>query len=130
MLVQSSPRPFSLFSLLSLIAGGVVIVIASYALLAWTIDIDFVRNAIPGWPKMMPVIALCFLLCGFSLCFQGSAAIEMQAPEIDWERIFLSFVSPRLLAQGSALIVILLALLGLGYHYQSRWGLDLSGTLI
>src|SRR5262245_43185577 len=122
MMVQSSPRQVSLFSLLSLIAGGVVIVIACYALLAWTIDIDFLRNAIPGWPKMMPVIAFCFILCGFSLCFQGSTASETQAHAIDWERILLSYASPRLLAQGSALIVILIALLGLGNHYHNLGG--------
>jgi hypothetical protein len=130
MLVQSSPRPVSLFSLLSLIAGGVVIVIACYALLAWIIDIDFLRNAIPGWPKMMPAIAFCFILCGFSLCFQRAAASEMQAHAIDWEQIVLSFVSPRQLAQGSALIVILIALLGLGNHYHNLWGLELGGLQI
>jgi signal transduction histidine kinase len=117
-----------LFSLLSLIAGGVVIVIACYAMLAWIIDIDFLRNAIPGWPKMMPVTALCFILCGFSLCFQGSTSIDSQSREMDWERIFLSLVSPRLLAQGSAFIVILVALLGLAYHYNSIWGLDPGGS--
>jgi hypothetical protein len=127
MLVQSSPRPVSLFSLLSLIAGGVVIVIACYAMLAWIIDIDFLRNAIPGWPKMMPVTALCFILCGFSLCFQSSTSNDSQTREMDWERIFLSMVSPRLLAQGSAFIVILVAILGLAYHSNYIWGLDSSG---
>jgi hypothetical protein len=109
-------------------AGGVVIVIACYAMLAWIIDIDFLRNAIPGWPKMMPVTALCFILCGFSLCFQGSTSIDSQSREMDWERIFLSLVSPRLLAQGSAFIVILVALLGLAYHYNSIWGIDPGGS--
>jgi hypothetical protein len=128
MLVQSSPRPVSLFSLLSLIAGGVVIVVACYAMLAWIIDIDFLRNAIPGWPKMMPVTALCFMLCGFSLCFQGSTSTDAQTREMDWERIFLSLVSPRLLALGSAFIVILVALLGLAYHYNYFWRLDPDGS--
>lgn len=108
-----------------------MIVIACYALLAWTIDIDFLSNAIPGWPKMMPLIAICFILSGFSLCFQGSAARETEANEpnevMDWERILLSLVSPRLLAQGSALIVTMLALLGLVHHYHRLWGLELSG---
>jgi signal transduction histidine kinase len=129
MLVQSTTsRPVSLFSQLSLMAGGVVIVIACYAMLAWIIDIDFLRNAIPGWPKMMPVTALCFILCGFSLCFQGSTSIDSQSREMDWERIFLSLVSPRLLAQGSAFIVILVAILGLAYHYNSIWGIDPGGS--
>jgi signal transduction histidine kinase len=127
MLVQTSPRPVSWFSLLSLIAGGVVIVIACYALLAWIIDIDFLRNAIPGWPKMMPVTALCFILCGSSLCFQGTASVDSQTHEMDWERIFLSLVSPRLLARGSAFIVILIALLGLAYHNNYIWGLSQGG---
>jgi hypothetical protein len=109
-------------------AGGVVIVIACYAMLAWIIDIDFLRNAIPGWPKMMPVTALCFILCGFSLCFQGSTSADSQSREMDWERIFLSMVSPRLLAQGSAFAVILVALLGLAHHYNFIWGID-SGSL-
>jgi His Kinase A (phospho-acceptor) domain len=127
MLVQTSPRPVSLFSLLSLIAGGVVIVIACYAMLAWIIDIDFLRNAIPGWPKMMPVTALCFILCGFSLCFQSSTSTDSQAREMDWERIFISLVSPRLLALGSAFMVILVAILGLAHHYNHIWGMD-SGS--
>jgi hypothetical protein len=76
---------------------------------------------------MMPVTALCFILCGFSLCFQSSTSNDSQTREMDWERIFLSMVSPRLLAQGSAFIVILVAILGLAYHSNYIWGLDSSG---
>ena len=132
MQVQSSPRPNSLFSQLSLIAGGVVIVVACYALLAWIIDIDFMRDAIPGWPKMMPVISCCFILCGLSLCFQGSASMEPSQVSyvMDWERIILSLVSQRRLAQGSALAVIVAALLGLGYHYHNSWFFDLGSALL
>ncbi|MBO0800553.1 MAG: hypothetical protein J2P31_17170, partial [Blastocatellia bacterium] len=127
MLVQSSPRQYSLFSLLSLIAGGVVIVVACYALLAWIIDIDFLSNAIPGWPRMTPVIAFCFILSGFSLCFQGPSPEEpSQTYAMDWERIFLSLVSQRRLALASALTVTLASLLGLSYHYHKVLGFDLA----
>ena len=49
------------------IAGGCVFIAGAIVLLGWSLEIAVLESVVPGWPKMSPVTAGCFLLAGFSL---------------------------------------------------------------
>ena len=49
------------------IAAGGVIIAGALVLLGWGLDIAALKSVVAGWPKMVPLAALGFLLSGFSL---------------------------------------------------------------
>ncbi|HKX32518.1 MAG TPA: ATP-binding protein [Blastocatellia bacterium] len=116
-----------MLSLLSLAAGVIVIAIACYVLAAWEVDISVLKSIVPGWPKMMPATAFCFILSGLSLCLFCAPALESQAKLEIWGQPILASLLPRLLAKGSALVVSIIALVGFTDYFSALIvGLDPS----
>src|SRR5262245_24348687 len=105
MMVQARSRLTSMLSLLSLAAGVIVIAIACYVLAAWEVDISVLKSIVPGWPKMMPATAFCFILSGLSLCLLCAPAFESQAKLEIWGQPILASLLPRLLAKASAFVM-------------------------
>src|SRR5262245_17277301 len=116
MMVQSRTRLNSMFSLLSLAAGAVIILIACYVLAAWEVDISFLESIIPGWPKMMPITAASFILSGISLCLLCAPAVESQTKIVTWGELPFSTIILHLLGKLSALVVSLMALMEIAFY--------------
>jgi hypothetical protein len=50
-------------TLLSRIGASVVAVMCGIALTGWLLNIPVLSSIVPGWPRMAPIVILCFLLC-------------------------------------------------------------------
>ena len=48
-------------------AAFVALVVGSFVLAGWQLDVETLTNLVPGWPRMVRLTALCFLLSGASL---------------------------------------------------------------
>ena len=48
-------------------AAFVALVVGGFVLAGWWLDMEMLTNIVPGWPRMVRLSALCFLLCGGSL---------------------------------------------------------------
>jgi PAS domain S-box-containing protein len=48
-------------------AAFVALIIGSFVLAAWSLDLETLTNIVPGWPRMVRLTALGFILCGASL---------------------------------------------------------------
>jgi PAS domain S-box-containing protein len=72
----------------SRMSGGVVLLVATMVLLGWAIGSDFLKSFVPGWPKMSPLTAGCFVLAGMSLlCLSLSNGSRRSQSLILWSRI-------------------------------------------
>src|SRR4051812_43481491 len=48
-------------------AAFVALVVGCFVLAGWQLDMETLTNLVPGWPRMVRLTALCFLLSGASL---------------------------------------------------------------
>src|ERR1044072_4650047 len=49
------------------LAAFVALVVGAFVLAGWSLDMEALTNIVPGWPRMVRLTALCFMLCGASL---------------------------------------------------------------
>ena len=66
---MTSPKP----NTFALIAAAGVCVVGMVVLLGWAFDVAAIKSLGPGWPKMVPLTALVFVLAGLSLWGEASA---------------------------------------------------------
>ena len=48
-------------------AAFVALVVGCFVLAGWQLDMETLTNLVPGWPRMVRLTALCFILSGASL---------------------------------------------------------------
>jgi PAS domain S-box-containing protein len=60
-------------------AALVALVVGAFVLAGWSLDMEALTNLAPGWPRMVRLTALCFMLAGVSLWLAnaGMARISM-----------------------------------------------------
>jgi PAS domain S-box-containing protein len=95
---------------LSRILAAAVVLMGCTILIGWALDLDFLKSGFPGLQSTNVNEALAFILCGSSLWVSNSR-----------RSVFL--------AQGLAMVAILLGLLTLGEHLFA-WNLGLDQILI
>ena len=64
-MVSAESADSSLF--LARFAAFVAIIVGVFVLLGWWLDMEPLTNIVPGWPRMVRLTALCFMMCGASL---------------------------------------------------------------
>jgi hypothetical protein len=50
-------------TLLSRIGASAIVLICVVTLTGWLLQIPALASIVPGWPRIAPVVILCFLLC-------------------------------------------------------------------
>src|ERR1043165_2920039 len=55
-------------------AAFVALVVGVFVLAGWSADLETLTNIVPGWPRMVRLTALCFILCGASLWLATAGA--------------------------------------------------------
>ncbi|MFN2635608.1 MAG: sensor histidine kinase [Gemmatimonadaceae bacterium] len=73
-------RLIDFFDRAPVIAGSAVAILGALVLIGWSLDIPIVTSASAGTLPMLPLTAVCFLLCGFSLAL-GSRRYHTPAAE-------------------------------------------------
>lgn len=60
-------------------AAFVALVVGAFVMTGWWLELEALTNIVPGWPRMVRLSALCFLLCGGSLWLAtlGAARLSM-----------------------------------------------------
>ncbi|HKU90704.1 MAG TPA: PAS domain S-box protein [Steroidobacteraceae bacterium] len=48
-------------------AAFVALVVGGFVMAGWWLDMEMLTNIVPGWPRMVRLSALCFMVCGGSL---------------------------------------------------------------
>jgi GAF domain len=64
---MSVPQPPRWPRLFGRTAAGILLIAGTIVLAGWAQDIHVLESVMPGWPKMAPLTALCFLLAGIAL---------------------------------------------------------------
>ena len=124
---QSRFRLISIFRLLALTAGVLILVGAGFSLAGWAFDLGGLESLYDGWFRMTPIEAFGLLCAGLALGLLRMPP-KKQKPGTNGagKRPWLSSLL-RTVAQGSALITVAVALLALAEHLF-KWdpGIDLS----
>ncbi|HEX8824838.1 MAG TPA: HAMP domain-containing sensor histidine kinase [Archangium sp.] len=103
-------RLYGLLRRLSLIQGGLVVLVGVVVFIAWLLDITTLQSLRPGLPTMKVNTALCFVLSGATLVLTG---LPQRTPYVRWA------------ARAGAGLVILLAGLTLAqYLFDVDLGVD------
>src|SRR5690349_5212365 len=55
-------------------AAFVALVVGLFVLAGWSLEMETLTNIVPGWPRMVRLTALSFILCGASLWFATMGA--------------------------------------------------------
>lgn len=78
-----------LYPIFSSIAAILVAGVAGLVLLGWCLDVAFLKSVVPGWPKMSPITAVCFVGCAAALgcILRGSS----MGADRRWQRASLGF---------------------------------------
>ena len=97
------------------ITAGMVVSTGLYVLAGWIFDVATLKRVFPGWVKMAPSTALCFVLVGMALwCAAGGG----------WPGRRLTSISAQLARIGAA-VVVFLGLLELT-AYLAGWNLGIE----
>jgi two-component system, sensor histidine kinase and response regulator len=49
-------------------AGALAVLVGAFVLLGWMFDLSLLKSVLPGKATMKPLTALCFVLCGVTMC--------------------------------------------------------------
>jgi PAS domain S-box-containing protein len=61
-------------------AAFVALVVGAFVLAGWSLELETLTNIVPGWPRMVRLTALCFMLSGAALWLATSGVARISMP--------------------------------------------------